>query len=213
MKKWFKENYRLEQWCKEKACCGKTTQQPEQFDDKKKMVNKKSANKKKILTWLSGWFDEPEESLCFDVNFFGFNSLYRWIFLFSSFLGLIVSGYFYCICLLYIFINIDVIRHVVKAVSGKGIKMLYKSPHLTSIYFLYLVEQLIFIGLLTLAILFIYAVFSFAFMRNFFDTADSNLFCQTLWQCYVTVIREGLLNSFGGVSSLNSCFLYSKLFL
>ena len=66
--------------------------------------------------------------------------------------------------------------------------------------FSYLVEQLIFIGLLTLAILFIYAVFSFAFMRNLFDPADSNFFCQTLWQCYVTVIREGLLNSFGGVS-------------
>ena len=66
--------------------------------------------------------------------------------------------------------------------------------------FSYLVEQLIYIGLLTLAILFIYAVFSFALMRNFFDTADNNLFCDSLWQCYVTVIREGLLNTFGGVS-------------
>ena len=66
--------------------------------------------------------------------------------------------------------------------------------------FSYLVEQLVFIGLLTLAILFIYAVFSFALMRNFFDPGYSNLFCDSLWQCYVTVIREGLLNSFGGVS-------------
>ena len=88
---------------------------------------------------------------------------------------------------------------MVKAVGEKGTKCCTNSVQLIYTYFSYLVEQLIFIGLLTLAILLIYAVFSFAFMRKFFDTADSNLFCQTLWQCYVTVIREGFLNSFGGV--------------
>ena len=60
------------------------------------------------------------------------------------------------------------------------------------------------VGLLGLAVFLIYAVLSFAFFHNFFNPYDMdyNLFCNTLIQCYVTVIREGLLNTIGTVSSL-----------
>lgn len=61
--------------------------------------------------------------------------------------------------------------------------------------------QLFFVGLLILTILFIYAIVSFAFMYNFFNPED-NLFCETTWECYVTVIREGLLNNYGGSVSI-----------
>ena len=65
----------------------------------------------------------------------------------------------------------------------------------------FLGKELIFVGLLILSIVLIYAVFSFAFMTNFFNP-DDNLYCNTLWECYVTVIREGLLDTFGAVSIL-----------
>ena len=69
--------------------------------------------------------------------------------------------------------------------------------------------QVISVGLLGLAIFLIYAVLSFAFLHNFFNPYDMdyNLFCNTLIQCSVTVIREGLLDTLGAVSRLfNVCF-------
>lgn len=36
-------------------------------------------------------------------------------------------------------------------------------------------------------------------MHNFFNR-ETPLFCYTMWECYVTVIREGLLDTFGAVS-------------
>ena len=76
----------------------------------------------------------------------------------------------------------------------------------TVYYLLRIGKQLISVGLLGLAILLIYAVLSFAFLHNFFNPYDMdyNLFCNTLIQCYVTIIREGLLNTLGAVSRLFS---------
>ena len=65
----------------------------------------------------------------------------------------------------------------------------------------FLGKELIFVGLLILSIVLIYAVLSFAFMYNFFNP-DDNLYCDTLWECYVTVMREGLLGTFRTVSIL-----------
>ena len=47
------------------------------------------------------------------------------------------------------------------------------------------------------SLLLIYAVLSFAIMSSFFNADDDNHFCTTLFQCLVTVTREGLLNGFG----------------
>ena len=74
----------------------------------------------------------------------------------------------------------------------------------TLYYLLCTGKQLRSVGLLGLAVFLIYAVVSFAFLHNFFNPYDMdyNLFCNTLIQCYVTVIREGLLNTLGAVSRL-----------
>ena len=63
----------------------------------------------------------------------------------------------------------------------------------------YTALQLIVVGLLALAVLLIYAVISFAILHNFYDP-NENLFCDTLWQCFVSVTREGLLDTLGAVS-------------
>ena len=69
--------------------------------------------------WLEkrGWFNKRDQKKGFQVYFFGIYTIYRLFFLACSLLGLL-SGYFYFLCLPYIFIKVDVVRHVVRAVSG-----------------------------------------------------------------------------------------------
>ena len=75
---------------------------------------------KKCRSKFCSWFELPEESQCFDIYFFSIYPMYRVLFTLCSLLGLSLSGYFYCLCLPYIFIKIDVIQHVIKAVGGRG---------------------------------------------------------------------------------------------
>jgi inositol 1,4,5-triphosphate receptor type 1 len=118
-----------------------------------------------------------QKSKCFDIHLFSLYPLVCIFFVLSSLLGLLTYGYFYCFCLVIIFSTINVIQQVIKAVSGK-------------------VWQLTFVALLMISVMFVYAVLSYAFMSTFFDT-QSNLFCRTLWECFVTVMREGILDTFG----------------
>ena len=51
-----------------------------------------------------------------------------------------------------------------------------------------------------LIILFIYAVVSFAFLSEAFraqNNSDGDLFCDTLYECFVSTIRYGLLENLG----------------
>ena len=82
----------------------------------------------------------------------------------------------------------------------------------TVYYLLCIGTQLMSVGLLGLAVFLIYAVLSFAFLHDFFNPYDMdyNLFCNTLIQCYVTLMREGLLNTIGIVSSIfNSHMMFA----
>ena len=63
--------------------------------------------------------------------------------------------------------------------------------------------QLLIVFLLGQSIIFMYAVISFAFLHGYFD-AEDGLFCETLAQCFATVMREGLLDTLGTVSF--TCF-------
>ena len=45
----------------------------------------------------------------------------------------------------------------------------------------------------------IFAVIAFAFLHDYMDD-NENLFCSTLFECFVTVSREGLLDTLGPVS-------------
>ena len=48
-------------------------------------------------------------------------------------------------------------------------------------------------------ILYIYAVISFAFLHESFDpdNNDGNLYCENLWQCFISVVRYGLIDNIG----------------
>lgn len=86
----------------------------------------------RISSWLSRRFGGKfldtlktvPKSRCFDIYFLSINPIGTIFFLLSSLLGLIIYGYFYCFCLLYMLVSVDVIQHVLNAVIGKG-KILY----------------------------------------------------------------------------------------
>ena len=64
------------------------------------------------------WFKKIDEKEGFEIYFFGLYTIYRLFFLGCSLLGLLLSGYFYFLCLPYIFIEVDVVKHVVRAIGG-----------------------------------------------------------------------------------------------
>ena len=65
-------------------------------------------------------FKKPVSSQCFEVYFISFAPLYRIIFVLCSLLALATSGYFYCCCILYVFLKNDVLHHVLTAVRRSG---------------------------------------------------------------------------------------------
>ena len=56
--------------------------------------------------------------------------------------------------------------------------------------------------LLGLAVLLVYAVITFFVLSDYFDPGPNDgsyTYCSSLIECYVTVIREGLLDTLGSV--------------
>ena len=51
-----------------------------------------------------------------------------------------------------------------------------------------------------LVIFFIYAIISFVFLRESVHNEEMGMFCENLGQCFVTVLRVGLIDSLGSVS-------------
>ena len=63
-------------------------------------------------------------------------------------------------------------------------------------------------AILGLVVLYIYSIISFAFLHESFlapDNNDGDLFCDTLYQCFFSTIRYGLIDNLGLVS-IASCF-------
>ena len=60
------------------------------------------------------------------------------------------------------------------------------------------VAQLILVFAVIFVIIFIYSVISFAFLHNFFNNEEGQ-FCANLGQCFVSVLRGGLLDTLGSV--------------
>ena len=53
-------------------------------------------------------------------------------------------------------------------------------------------KSLLWVAVLGFIVFYLYALVSFALLRTSFDP-ENNLFCASLWQCTVTVIRYGLI--------------------
>ena len=67
---------------------------------------------------------------------------------------------------------------------------------------------LLWVAILFLVVLYIYSVVSFAFLHESFlmpDNDDANLFCNTLFECLISVVRYGLIDNLGLVHQFDSC--------
>jgi len=53
-------------------------------------------------------------------------------------------------------------------------------------------KSLLWVAVLGFIVFYLYALISFAMLRSSFDP-ENNLYCATLWQCTITVIRYGLI--------------------
>ncbi len=64
-----------------------------------------------------------------------------------------------------------------------------------------------FVGMIAAGVLLVFGVVAFIFLHDHFNETDDNpLFCNTLWQCFVSVSREGLLDTLGPVS-VTQCYI------
>lgn len=58
-------------------------------------------------------------------------------------------------------------------------------------------KSLLWVAVLLLIIIYIYAVISFAFLRSeFTKDPDNNMFCERLDECFISVLRFGLIDNF-----------------
>jgi inositol 1,4,5-triphosphate receptor type 1 len=71
------------------------------------------------------FIEEPQDSQCFDLKIYDPFLIYRIFFVLCSFAGLATFGYFYCFCILYIFIYVDVFNSVIVAITGRGMQYMY----------------------------------------------------------------------------------------
>ena len=67
--------------------------------------------------------------------------------------------------------------------------------------------SLLWVAILGLVVLYIYSVVSFAFLHEslLIENDEANLFCDTLFQCLITMIRYGLMDNPGLVHRLFCC--------
>ena len=168
---------------------------------------------KAVNELMCRWFNKPREVGCFGTYFFGFQTIYRILFLWFSIAALVHSGYWYCGCLLYVFLRSKLLAQVLTALSRSG-----KCIHFVWLYSFVQFSgslktwnlwcaalQLLIVFLLGLFVTFIYAVVSFVFFHAYFSN-EVGLFCNTLTQCFATVTRTGLLSTLGDVS-INRSFM------
>ena len=64
--------------------------------------------------------NRPRPGEYFDIFIFSFQPIYRMLFLLFSVLALAFNGYFYCGCVLYLFLNNTVLFYILRAVGKSG---------------------------------------------------------------------------------------------
>lgn len=108
-----------------------------------------------------------------DARFFSVTTFYYAVFLGLSIGGTLSNGYFFAFHLLNIVNNNQLLSGVIKAVTQNG-------------------KSLLWVGVLGLVVFYLYGMIGFALMRSMFNPGEY-LYCNTLWQCTITVIRYGLI--------------------
>src|SRR4051812_3930937 len=67
----------------------------------------------------------------------------------------------------------------------------------------YLGRSMLWVCFLGVIFLYIYALLGFLFLRNIYT--GNNLYCGSLWECFVSTIRNGLML---GMADVSYCYLF-----
>ncbi|XP_070537450.1 LOW QUALITY PROTEIN: inositol 1,4,5-trisphosphate-gated calcium channel ITPR3-like [Ptychodera flava] len=129
---------------------------------------------KNFFKGVAGKEVHEERQSHLETKFFSFTTFYYLLFFGFSILGTIYWGYFFCFHLLHIAIMNQLLNRVLLAVTLNGLSLLW-------------------VFLFGVIIIYIYTVIGFAFLRSHFDN-DNGLYCDTMFQCFVTCIRFGLID-------------------
>ena len=150
--------------------------------------------------------NDDDDIKYFKVDVLSFPVIYRFLFLISSITATFLSGFPYCFCLFYIFLNVDVVEQILLAIrkSGQfccylGCILFLSSNCVQFLSFIFSAKHLFFLALIGASIMLVFAMGAFLFTSAYFE-AQSALFCNSLWECFITVLREGLLGTLGLVS-------------
>lgn len=108
-----------------------------------------------------------------ECKFFSVVTFFYLMFVTLSIGGTVSHGYFFAFHLLNIVNNNQLLSGVIKAVTLNG-------------------KSLVWVGVLGMVVFYLYGIIGFALMRSMFDP-DEYLYCASLWQCTVTVVRYGLI--------------------
>ena len=129
------------------------------------------------------------------VNIFGTKNLYLVGLLAVAISPFYCFGYLYCITFLYIIIDNDILQRALQSVTKNG-KNAWAYNQVIVLYLsLFTGKSLIWVALLLLIILYMYAIIAFQALRDPFVQAD-NMYCDDLSECFVSVLRFGLIDSF-----------------
>ncbi|GFO23772.1 inositol 1,4,5-trisphosphate receptor type 3-like isoform x9 [Plakobranchus ocellatus] len=115
--------------------------------------------------------ERPQSKL--NARLISFTTVYYFMFLGMSLAGTWFHGYFFAFHLLNIVNNNQLLSGVIKAVTQNGMSLLW-------------------VAVLGFVMIYIYALIGFSLLRAYFDKTNY-LYCSTLWQCTVTVLRYGLI--------------------
>uniref|UniRef100_A0A1I8JKV2 RIH_assoc domain-containing protein n=1 Tax=Macrostomum lignano TaxID=282301 RepID=A0A1I8JKV2_9PLAT len=108
------------------------------------------------------------------VSLFSIPTLYYIIFFFSALAGTFYRPYFFAFHLLNIVNNNQLLQGVIQAVTMNGL-------------------SLIWVSVLGIAIMYLFSVIAFAQFRHAFPGPNNLMFCRDLHQCFISVLRFGLI--------------------
>lgn len=106
------------------------------------------------------------------------SNIYYVLYTLSSVLGLVYSGYFYGFHFLHVAVENDSLQRAFQSIVRAG-------------------RTLFYIVVLVLSVMYIYSIIGFAAFRGQYDAADG-LFCDTLYNCFLSTVTGGIRSS-GGI--------------
>ena len=119
------------------------------------------------------------------------------LFLGLSLAGTFTHGYFFAFHLLNIVNNNQLLGGVIQAVTQNG-KWSFPIKSHSYLHIFHPGKSLLWVAVLGLVIFYLYALVAFAFFRDVF-VPSKYLYCSTLWQCTMTMVRYGLLGDYDEV--------------